>query len=248
MKRFDDKVVYITGGAGGIGRATALQFASEGASLFLTDVNEAGLQETKKLCTEKGAKVAYQICDVSNEVQVDEAVQACVDHFGKLNVLCNNAGILMIQHLKDSTVEHFHRIININLLGTWLHCRAAMPHLIESSGNIVNISSTAAISGQAYQSIYCASKGGISALTRSLQVEFGGQGVRCNAILPGSIGTEMMRPNLPEGIDIGLLDRRRGLRKTATAEELARVVVMIASDEASYIYGQDILADGGMLV
>ncbi len=248
MKRFKDKVVYVTGGAAGIGQAAAVQFASEGASVFITDVNETGLQETAKLCSDAGAAVAHQICDVSNEEQVNAAVQACVDRFGKLNVMVNNAGVLLIERLQDTSVDQFHRMININLLGTWLHCRAAIPHLIESGGNIVNVSSTAAVSGQAYQSLYCAVKGGVSALTRSIQVEFAGQGVRCNAVMPGSISTGMMRPNLPEGIEYELLGRRMPMREPATAAELAEVIVYVASDAAGYIYGQNILADGGSLV
>jgi meso-butanediol dehydrogenase/(S,S)-butanediol dehydrogenase/diacetyl reductase len=247
MKRFENKVVYVTGAAGGIGQATAVRFASEGASVFITDLNEDGLKGTEKLCKEQGAEVAYQTCDVSNEEQVNGAIQACVERFGKLNVLVNNAGILMIKHLKDTTVDNFHFLININLLGTWMHCKAAMPHLIKSGGNIVNVGSTSALSGNAYQSLYCASKGGISALTRALQVEFASQGVRCNAVLPGNIGTEMMKPNLPEDIDYALLGRRPSMRENGTADETASVIAMLASAEASFIFGEEVRVDGGQL-
>lgn len=247
MKRFEDKVVFVTGAAGGIGQATAVRFASEGASVFITDLNEERLKGTVKLCEEQGAEAGYQACDVSNEAQVNNAIQACVDRFGKLNVLVNNAGVLMIKPLKDTTVDNFHFLININLLGTWMHCKAAMPHLIESGGNIVNVGSTSALSGNAYQSLYCASKGGISAMTRALQVEFAAQGVRCNAVLPGNIGTEMMKPNLPEDIDYALLGRRPSMRHNGTPEETASVIAMLASDDASYIFGDEIKVDGGQL-
>jgi len=250
MKRFEDKVVYVTGAASGIGRATAILFASEGASVFISDVNETGLKDTVKLSNEQGADAAYQICDVSNEAQVNGAVQACVDRFGKLNVMVNNAGILLIERLQDTSIEQFHRVVNINLLGTWLHCRAAIPHLLESKGNIVNISSIAALAGNGYQSLYCASKGGVSALTRALQVEFGKQGVRCNAVLPGETATDMVSNlSLPEGIDYTLLGRKAKLREdSASPEELASMIVMVASDAASNLYGQNILVDGGMFV
>ena len=249
MKRFENKVAFVTGAASGIGRATAIRLANEGASLYIVDMNQAGLEETTKRCGEQGADVEQQTCDVSNEEQVNGAIQTCVDRFGKLDVLCNIAGVLLLQHLEQTTVEQFHRIININLLGTFMLCKAAMPHLLKTGGNIVNTSSTSAIGGAPYGAVYGASKGGVSALTRGIAVEFAKRGVRCNAVIPGQVETNMTQgTNLPEGLDFSIMDRQGPINNTpAPPEMLASVIAMVASDDGAYMNGSEIRADGGGL-
>jgi NAD(P)-dependent dehydrogenase (short-subunit alcohol dehydrogenase family) len=249
MKRFENKVAFVSGAASGIGQATAIRLASEGATLYIVDVNQAGLEETTKLCSEQGADVDQQICDVSNEEQVNGAIQACVDRFGKLDVLCNIAGILLLEHFEQTTVEQFHRIVNINLLGTFMLCKAAMPHLIESGGNIVNTSSTSAIGGAPYGAVYGASKGGVSALTRGIAVEFAKRGVRCNTVIPGQVDTNMtVGIAMPEDLDFGIMGRQGPVNgTTATPDMLASVIAMVASDDGAYMNGSEIRADGGGL-
>ncbi len=147
MKRFEGKVVLLTGAASGIGRATALRLAEEGASLYCTDVQNEALESAAKEARERGAEVVARVCDVADESQVVAAVAECVRHFGRLDSLCNVAGILRFDHTHEVTLADWERILSVNLTGTFLTCREAIPHLLESGGNVVNTSSTAALAG-----------------------------------------------------------------------------------------------------
>ncbi|NNL65459.1 MAG: SDR family oxidoreductase [Myxococcales bacterium] len=248
MQRFDGKVAFVTGAAAGIGRATAERLASEGAALFLVDVAREGLEETAKLCAERGASVEQRLCDVSDEGQVKECIAACVAHHGRLDVLCNIAGILLLEHFDQIPLEKFRRVLEVNLVGTFALCQAALPHLLESGGNIVNTSSTSALAGMPYGAAYGTSKGGVSALTRTLAVEFGKKGVRCNAVVPGSIQTAMAGGGLlPEDADMRLVMRAMALDKPRGPEAIAAVVAMLASDDGAHINGEEIRVDGGTL-
>ncbi len=248
MRRFDGKVAFVTGAAAGIGRATALRLASEGASLFVIDLAQGGLEETAKLCEELGAEVAHARCDVTREAEVRATVQACVDRFGRLDALCNIAGIILLQHFEKLTVEQFRRVLEVNLVGTFMLCQAALPHLLATRGAIVNTSSTSALAGLPYGSAYGTSKGGVSALTRTLAVEFGKQGLRCNAVNPGSIQTAMSGGGiLPEDADMRLMARTMSLSKPMGPEVVAGVIAMLASDDGIHINGEEIRVDGGTL-
>ena len=248
MRRFENKVVLITGAAPGIGRATAERLASEGASLFLVDVSKEGLEETAKRCATAGAAVEGTPCDVSREEQVNDAVARCLDRFGRLDVLVNVAGILLLAHTHETTLAQWQKILDVNLTGTFLFCKAALPHLLASRGNIVNTSSTSAINGMPYGAAYGASKGGVLALTRALAVEYGAKGVRANAICPGSIKTPMgSGGNLPKEINWDLLKRAMPLDKPRGPEVVASVVAMLASQDGEHINGESIRMDGGTL-
>jgi NAD(P)-dependent dehydrogenase (short-subunit alcohol dehydrogenase family) len=248
MRRYEGKVALITGAAAGIGRATAERLASEGASLFLTDVAREGLAETAQRCTALGAAVASQACDVGDEAQVQSAVQACIDRFGKLDALCNIAGILLLKHLADISVAEFERVIRINLTGTFLMCKAALPHLRVTKGAIVNTSSTSALAGMPYGAAYGTSKGGVLALTRTIAVEFGKHGVRCNAVCPGSILTAMSGGGvLPKDADMRLVARAQPLDKPRGPEVVASVIAMLCSEDGAHVNGESIRMDGGTL-
>lgn len=248
MRRFEGKVAFVTGAAAGIGRATAIRLASEGAGLQLVDVAEPGLVETAALCEKEGARVGHSLCDVTDEAQVRASVQACIDLHGRLDVLCNIAGILLLDHFEKITVERFRRVLDVNLVGTFLFCQAALPHLLESRGNIVNTSSTSALAGLAYGAAYGTSKGGVSALTRTLAVEFGKKGLRCNAVNPGSIQTAMMTDGLlPEDADPKLVLRAQSLTRPRGPEAVAAVIAMLASADGIHINGEEIRVDGGTL-
>jgi NAD(P)-dependent dehydrogenase (short-subunit alcohol dehydrogenase family) len=248
LERFKDKVALITGGAAGIGRATAERLASEGASVFLVDVQEDALRESAEKCRALGAATEFQTCDVSKPEQVEAAVRACVDRFGKLDVLVNIAGILSLDHTHELSLERWNQVLAINLTGTFLFCRAALPHLLASGGNIVNTSSTSALAGMPYGAVYGASKAGVMALTRTLAVEYAKKGLRANAVCPGSIKTAMgSRQHLPEGLDWKLLERAMPLDKARGPEIVASVIAMLASDDGAHINGESIRVDGGTL-
>lgn len=248
MRRFDGRVAFMTGAAAGIGRATALRFAEEGASLYLIDVAAEGLAETVALCEKLGASVDSGVCDVTQEEQIRSHVARCLERFGRLDTLCNIAGILLLEHFDRITPAQFRRVLEVNLVGTFMLCQAAMPHLIASKGSIVNTSSTSALAGMPYGAAYGTSKGGVSALTRTLAVEFGKQGVRCNAVNPGSITTAMMGGGLlPENIDPQLLKRVMPIGPPRGPEVVAATIAMLASDDGIHINGEEIRVDGGTL-
>ena len=242
------KVAFITGAAAGIGRATAERLSSEGGSIYLVDVAMDGLEETRKICEEMGASVMASRCDVSDEDDVARNISACVAEFGRLDALCNIAGILLLDHFQNIKVEQFRRVLEVNLVGTFILTQKALPHLIESKGAIINTSSTSALAGMPYGAAYGTSKGGVSAFTRTIAVEYGKLGVRCNAINPGSIQTAMAGPGVvPEGADMKLIMRAQPLDKPRGPEVVAAVVAMLASDDGAHINGEEIRVDGGTL-
>jgi meso-butanediol dehydrogenase/(S,S)-butanediol dehydrogenase/diacetyl reductase len=247
MRRFEDKVVLVTGAAGGIGRATALRLSSEGASLLLCDVQDDATSETAAMCREAGVEAKALHCDVGSDEQVDAAVAACVKHFGKLDALINVAGILLFQHTTDLATDVFQRILDINLTGTFRMCRAAIPHLLESGGCVVNTASTAGEMGLPYGQAYSASKGGVIAMTRAMAVEFGARGIRFNGVSPGSIETAMSKPNFPDNINMRLMMRQSSLDKSRGPEVVASVIAMLASEDGCHINGEIVRMDGGAL-
>ena len=248
MKRFDGKVALITGAASGIGRATALRLAEEGAAVFACDVQEDGLATLADEVRALGAEVATRRCDQSEEAQVEETVADCVARLGRIDVLCNVAGILRFDHTHELSLADWNRVLTVNLTGTFLFCRAALPHLIATRGNVVNLSSTSALAGQPWNAAYSASKGGILALTKNLAIDYVEQGVRVNAVCPGEIKTPIMKAfRLPEGANVKLLERVRSPSGAARPSRVASVIAMLASDDGAHITGAEIRVDGGML-
>ncbi len=248
MKRFEGRVAFVTGAAAGIGRATARRLASEGASLYLVDVAAEGLAETVELCQAEGAPVVGGACDVTSEESVRAGVAECVERFGRLDTLCNIAGILLLDHFENIRLEQFRRVLEVNLVGTFLLTQVALPHLLESKGSIVNTSSTSALAGMPYGAAYGTSKGGVSAFTRTIAVEFGKRGVRCNAVNPGSIKTAMSGPGtVPDDADMKLIARAQPLDRPRGPEVVAAVIAMLASEDGAHINGEEIRVDGGTL-
>lgn len=246
--RMDGKVAFITGAAAGIGRATAIRLASEGASVYIVDVAMEGLEETAKIVEEAGGQVLASRCDVTDEADVKRNVAACVERFERLDALCNIAGILLLDHFANITADQFRRVLEVNLVGTFVLIQAALPHLMETKGAIINTSSTSALAGMPYGAAYGTSKGGVSALTRTIAVEFGKKGVRCNAVNPGSILTAMAGPDvIPKDADMKLIMRAQPLDRPRGPEVVAATIAMLASDDGVHINGEEIRVDGGTL-
>jgi meso-butanediol dehydrogenase/(S,S)-butanediol dehydrogenase/diacetyl reductase len=248
MRRFEGKVVFVTGAASGIGRACALRLAEEGAALALSDVSAAGLDATAKEARERGAACEAAVLDVCDEAGVRAVVAAAAERFGRLDVVCNVAGILRFDHTHQLALADWSRVLAVNLTGTFLVCREALPHLLATRGNIVNVASTAGMTGHPWAAAYAASKGGVIAMTRALAVEYAAQGVRANCVCPGSIETPITQAfQVPEGANPKLVRRMMPLTGFAGPEKVAAIVALLASDEGSHVTGEEVRVDGGAL-
>lgn len=246
MQRFESKICLVTGAASGIGRATAQRLASEGASLMLADMNPQGLDETLSSLVGTGhfQRVAYNATD---DDSCREMVAATLEHFDHLDVLCNIAGISRSAKFLDLTREDWDLMQAVNTTSLFVICQAALPHLINSKGNIVNMASASGRVGAPYFSHYAASKAAVISLTRSLAVEFSKEGVRVNCICPGGVNTPMAQVNadsMSADIDMDLLRRLFALHPEARPEEIAGAVAYLASDEARYVSGASFAIDG----
>ncbi len=245
-RRFSGKRVLLTGAASGMGRASALRFASEGADVFCADVNKQGLAETAAMIQDAGGNASHRQVDVTDTGQCRELVAAAVEQLGGLDVLCNIAGIGDTTPVEDETEQHWKLVMDVNINGPFFLSQAALPHLLESGGNIVNLASNAGLRGQAYMSAYCASKHAVIGLTRTMALEFGRRGLRINAICPGGTKTAFLSGfSLPEGADIDLLTRGSFQKDMAEAADIANVVCFVASDYAGKMNGSIVAVDGG---
>lgn len=247
-ERFVDRTALVTGAASGIGRATALRLAAEGATVYATDVNEAALTETAAAAEGARGSIHAAAGNVADEASVITMVATAAEHLGRLDLVVNVAGVLSFSHTHELPLAEWNRILTVNLTGTFLVCREALPHVIAAKGNIVNIASTAGQKGQPWSVAYASSKAGVLALTRSLAVEYAHAGVRVNSISPGAVTTAIMDAfHLPEGADAKLLHRVMPLGPYGTPEGIAAAVAYVASDEASHMNGTDLLLDGATL-
>jgi meso-butanediol dehydrogenase/(S,S)-butanediol dehydrogenase/diacetyl reductase len=246
MKRFEGKYALVTGAASGIGLATAVRLAEEGAAgVAVVDINE-NVKETAAKVEALGAKTLALTCDISSVEQVTQTVAAVIAAFDRLDVLCNVAGILRADHTIELKDENWDKVIRTNLYGTFYMCRAALPHLVKTKGAIVNTSSAAALGHHPWMAAYAASKGGILSMTRSIAVEYAKQGVRANSVCPGGVATPLHGQfRLPKGADPALLRSALPWNGYASPEQIAAVNAFLASDDAAYISGEDIRADGG---
>ncbi|HSC76699.1 MAG TPA: SDR family NAD(P)-dependent oxidoreductase [Pseudomonadales bacterium] len=250
MQRFKGKNILVTGAAAGIGRATAERIASEGGRVFCVDIGEAGLVETVELITKAGNKADWALCDIGNLESVQATVKTVVEQMGSLDVLINVAGVIKMQNFERSTDDNWHRIIGINLTGTYWMCRETIPYLLASKGNIVNVSSTSAIRGLPWGAAYAASKGGVSAMTKSIAVEFAKQGLRANTVCPGSISTGMNNNStLPDKMDFSLIPRIDAMMGHKGPEYVAAVIALLASEQdGGHITGSEYVMDGGTVM
>ena len=248
--RLSGKVALITGGASGIGRESALLFASEGARVLVADIDVAAGDATAAAIAKAGGEARAIRCDVARGADLEAAVAAAERHFGALHVLFNNAGIFPARDASpvDTPDDVFDQVIAVNLKGVFLGCKYGIPALLRAGGgSIINTASFVAVMGAATSQIaYTASKGGVLAMTREVAVEYARQGIRANALCPGPVNTPLLAEFLaaPEArarrfvhIPIGRL---------AEAAEIARAALFLASDESSYVTGSTFLVDGGI--
>jgi meso-butanediol dehydrogenase / (S,S)-butanediol dehydrogenase / diacetyl reductase len=248
MQRFADRVAIVTGAAAGIGKSTALRIASEGGKVVCTDVQAEAVEATAKEICAAGGEAIGLVCDVSDPAAIATAMDSTLSEYGKLDSLCNIAGILHFDNTLDLGLDKWNLILKVNLTGTFLMCQAALPHLLDGGGSIVNMASTAGLAGHPWTAAYSASKGGVLALTSTLAVEYGKQGVRANAVCPGSVKTAMHDQFvLPEGADVKLLQRIMPLDTFRGPETAAALVAFLASEDAAHINGEKVRVDGGTL-
>lgn len=240
------KKALITGAASGIGRATAIRFAAEGAQVIIADINRAGLEETAGLMASPPRILTFDAGDFDScrKLVADAASDG-------LDVLCNVSGILRWGATASFPMDDFERVMRINATSVFVLCQAAIPHLVASGGNIVNTASTAGVQGIAYNAAYSASKHAVVGITKSLAVELAGKGVRVNAICPGAVETPMTA-TMPEDPDIDWPLVMRNAPKlpdgTCQPEDIAELFAFLASDRARKVTGSLYVMDGGQMV
>ena len=247
MARLEGKAAFITGGGAGIGRATAILFAREGACVAVADINLAAAEETAHLA---GQGAIALKTDVSDETSISAAIAATVEKFGRLDILHNNAGGSTPQdnNVVEAPLEEFWRVIKLDLFGTFLGCRYGIPALIRSGGGaVINMTSNMALMGVPGRDCYTAAKGGVAALTRSLAVEFAAQRVRVNAIAPSATMTERLKKLVRLNPAVNQLAESHLLGPIAP-EDIANAALYLASDESRAMTGHIMAVDSGVTI
>ena len=256
--RYEGRRVLITGAGSGIGQATVLRILAEGGTVVAADISDAGLADTVAKAGAAADRLTTVVIDVSDEESVTAGVASARETLGGVDVLVNAAGILRSSHTETTSLADFELVIRVNLIGTFLVIREALPALVESGdAAVVNFSSTSAMFAHPYMAAYAASKGGIQSMTHALAAEYAKQGVRFTAVQPGSISSGMTDgsgasgqsrgPGLPEDADFGLFAKLLPAigQGFAGPETVAGVVAMLASSDGAFITGTEVRVDGG---
>ncbi|MFF9019362.1 SDR family NAD(P)-dependent oxidoreductase [Streptomyces eurythermus] len=258
MNRYEGRRVLITGGGSGIGQATVLRVLAEGGSVVAADVSERGLADTAEKAAGYADRLTAVVIDVADETSVRAGVAAATAALGGLDVLVNAAGILRSSHSHETSLEEFTRVLRVNLVGTFLVIREAIPALLAGrDAAVVNFSSTSAVFAHPYMAAYAASKGGIQSMTHALASEYASRGIRFTAVQPGSISSGMTDgsgasglsngPGLPADADMSLFAKLSPAlgQGFAGPETVASVVAMLGSRDGAFITGTEIRVDGG---
>ncbi|AIY17406.1 SDR family oxidoreductase [Pimelobacter simplex] len=258
MNRYEGRRVLVTGAGSGIGQATVLRMLAEGGRVVAADVSEAGLADTVTKAGAAAGRLATVVMNVADEESVRAGVASTVEVLGGLDAVVNAAGILRSAHTHEMAVDAFEQVLRINLVGTFLVIREAVPALLEGNGAaVVNFSSTSAQFAHPYMAAYAASKGGIQSMTHALAAEYAQAGIRFTAVQPGSISSGMTDgsgqskqsagPGLPEDADMSLFMKLAPAlgQGFAGPETVAGVVAMLASDDGAFITGTEVRIDGG---
>jgi NAD(P)-dependent dehydrogenase (short-subunit alcohol dehydrogenase family) len=251
MGRLAGKSAVITGAAKGIGRATADLFATEGARLVATDIDAPGLDRLRADLDARGVEYATVVGDVSKPDDARRMIDAAVEHYGRLDILVANAGIIPLRTIIEATPEDWDEVMSIDGRGMFLTCKYAIEQMLQNGGgSIVCLSSISGMAGQSSQSTYGPAKFVASGLTKHLAVEWADRGIRVNAVAPGTIRTERVRqlPDEPGGAEyVERIIRMHPMGRLGEPEEVARAIAFLASDEASFITGAILPVDGGYL-
>ncbi|HXV68536.1 MAG TPA: SDR family oxidoreductase [Nitrospira sp.] len=250
MKRLEGKVAVITGGNAGIGEAVAKRFAEEGASVVVTGRRQQELDRVVNIIRQSNGKALGVAGSVTDEVHAQDVARKATDSFSRIDILVNNAGIgdfgKRLHEIDDAT---WSTVFDINLTGVFRMTRAIVPQMLKQGrGSIVNISSVASLVGIPGLSAYAASKGGLDALTRALAIDYAKEGIRCNVVNPALIDTPMAAPLMGNPEMLQSLLSQYAIRRAGTPEEVANMVLYLASDEAAWVTGGTFAIDGGMTV
>jgi NAD(P)-dependent dehydrogenase (short-subunit alcohol dehydrogenase family) len=241
------KAALVTGAGGGLGQATAIALAQAGADVCIVDLKAEGLAETARQIEAAGRKALVRVADLGVAENCAPLVADTVAEFGRLDALCNVAGVLKLANSPEMPLADWNFVIAVNLTAPFLLSQAAIPHLLETNGAIVNVTSLAAHIGEAYAAAYCATKGGLAQLTKALAMEYLKQPIRINAISPGGMATPIGASFVPPpGADMELLARYRPLRGLVDVEDMARMIAYLASDASAGFHGAVIQMDNGI--
>jgi NAD(P)-dependent dehydrogenase (short-subunit alcohol dehydrogenase family) len=242
-----NKAALVTGAASGLGRATALALGRVGADLYLVDVNAAGLEETVRDVRALGARAEPFVTDLADPENCRAAVARAVETFGQLYALCNVAGLVFLANTHEMPAAQFEKTLAVNLKAPFYLIQAAIPHLLKTDGAVVNVTSTASFVGEAYAVAYCATKAGLTHMTKALAMEYIHQPIRFNAVAPGGMMTNIgANFSIPEGADISLIQRYSGIRGMVEVEDVADTVAFLASPASRGYHGACLTIDKGI--
>lgn len=241
------KAVIVTGAASGLGRAAAIKLAQAGSDVCIVDMNAQGLEDTAVQLRKLGAKCLVQATDLSQPDNCAVVVAAAVNEFGRLDALCNVAGVIVMCNAHEMPITDWDKTMAVNLSAPFHLMQAAIPHLLLTDGAVVNVTSSAAFVGEAYAGAYCASKAALTHLTKALAMEYVHQPIRFNAVAPGGMHTNMGHTiRMPDGANMDLIKRFSGLRGLVDVDDVADAIAMLASDAGRGYHGACINIDKGI--
>jgi NAD(P)-dependent dehydrogenase (short-subunit alcohol dehydrogenase family) len=241
------KAALVTGAASGLGRATALALGRAGADVCVVDLNAAGLEETVSQLRGFGVRTVVRTTDLASRDNCVAVVAAAVAELGRLDALCNVAGIIVICNAHEMRAVDYEKTIAVNLSAPFYLMQAAIPHLLQADGSVVNVTSSAAFVGEAYAAVYCATKAGLTHMTKALAMEYVHKPIRFNAVAPGGMATNIGNTiKMPEGVDYALVKRYTGLRGLVEVDDVADMIAFLASDAGRGYHGACINIDRGV--